>query len=84
MDQYPVYYEARYWDEDDKIDRLSCGFIFAETLAEAGRWAEEYFDNLITVAFTPLDDGPLRVNRDLANKILKFDGEDAPYSAKVL
>lgn len=84
MDQYPVYYEARYWDEDDKMDRLSCGFIFAETLTEAGRWAEEYFDDLITVAFTPLDDGPLRVNRDLANKILKFDSEDEPYSAKTL
>ena len=84
MDQYPVYYEARYWDEDDKMDRFTCGFIFAETLTEAGRWAEEYFKDLITVAFTPLDDGPLRVNRELADKILKFDGEDAPYSAKVL
>lgn len=84
MKQYPVYYEARYWDEDDKMDRFTCGFIFAETLAEAGRWAEEYFDDLITVAFTPLDDGPLRVNRELADKILKFDGEDASYSAKML
>lgn len=84
MKQYPVYYEARYWDEDDKIDRFTCGFIFAETLTEAGRWAEEYFDDLITVAFTPLNDGPLRVNRELADKILKFDGEDEPYSAKTL
>ena len=84
MKQYPVYYEARYWDDSDKIDRFTCGFIFAETLAEAGRWAGEYFDGLITVAFTPLDDGPLRVNRELADKILKFDGEDAPYSAKML
>lgn len=84
MKQYPVYYEARYWDEDDKMDRFTCGFIFAETLMEAGRWAEEYFDDLITIAFTPLEDGPLRVNRELADKILKFDGEDAPYSAKVL
>lgn len=84
MKQYPVYYEARYWDEDDKMDRLTCGFIFAETLTEAGRWAEEYFDDLITIAFTPLEDGPLRVNRELADKILKFNGEDAPYSAKVL
>lgn len=84
MKQYPVYYEARYWDDFDKIDRFTCGFIFAETLTEAGRWAEEYFDDLITVAFTPLDDGPLRVNRDLANKILKFDSEDEPYSAKTL
>ena len=84
MKQYPVYYEARYWDEDDKMDRLTCGFIFAETLTEAGRWAEEYFDDLITIAFTPLEDGPLRVNRELADKILKFDSEDAPYSAKVL
>lgn len=84
MKQYPVYYEARYWDEDDKIDRFTCGFIFAETLTEAGHWAEEYFDDLITVAFTPLNDGPLRVNRELADKILKFDGEDAPYSAKTL
>lgn len=80
MKQYPVYYEARYWDDSDKIDRFTCGFIFAE----AGRWAEEYFDDLITVAFTPLNDGPLRVNRELADKILKFDGEDAPYSAKML
>lgn len=54
MKQYPVYYEARYWDEDDKMDRLTCGFIFAETLTEAGRWAEEYFDDLITIAFTLL------------------------------
>lgn len=84
MKQHPVYYEARYWDDFDKIDRFTCGFIFAETLTEAGRWAEEYFDDLITVAFTPLDDGPLRVNRELADKILKFDGEDAPYSAKML
>lgn len=84
MKQYPVYYEARYWDEDDKMDRFTCGFIFAETLTEAGRWAEEYFDDLITIAFTPLEDGPLRVNRELADKILKFDGEDAPYSAKTL
>lgn len=84
MKQYPVYYEARYWDDDDKMDRFTCGFIFAGNLTEAGRWAEEYFDDLITVAFTPLDDGPLRVNRDLANKILKFDGEDEPYSAKTL
>lgn len=84
MKQYPVYYEARYWDDSDKIDRFTCGFIFAETLAEAGRWAEEYFDGLITVAFTSLDDGPLRVNRELADKILKFDDEDAPYSAKML
>lgn len=84
MDQYPVYYEARYWDEDDKMDRFTCGFIFAETLTEAGRWAEEYFDDLITIAFTPLEDGPLRVNRELADKILKFDDEDAPYSAKML
>lgn len=84
MKQYPVYYEARYWDGSDKIDRFTCGFIFAETLAEAGRWAEEYFKDLITVAFTPLDDGPLRVNRELADKILKFDDEDAPYSAKML
>jgi hypothetical protein len=84
MKQYSVYYEARYWDEDDKMDRFTCGFIFAETLAEAGRWAGEYFKDLITVAFTPLDDGPLRVNRELADKILKFDGEDAPYSAKML
>ena len=66
------------------MDRFTCGFIFAETLTEAGRWAEEYFDDLITVAFTPLDDGPLRVNRDLANKILKFDSEDEPYTAKTL
>lgn len=78
MKQYPVYYEVRYWNDSDKIDRFTCGFIFAETLAE------EYFDDLITVAFTPLNDGPLRVNRELANKILKFDGEDAPYSAKML
>lgn len=84
MKQYPVYYEARYWDEDDKMDRFTCGFIFAETLTEAGRWAEEYFDDLITIAFTPLEDGPLRVNRELADKILKFDDEDAPYSAKML
>ena len=54
MKQYPVYYEARYWDDSDKIDRFTCGFIFAETLTEAGRWAEEYFEDLITVAFTPL------------------------------
>lgn len=84
MKQYPVYYEARYWDEDDKMDRFTCGFIFAETLTEAGRWAEEYFDDLITIAFTPLEEGPLRVNRELADKILKFDDNDAPYSAKVL
>ena len=84
MKQCPVYYEARYWDDSDKMDRFTCGFIFAETLTEAGCWAEEYFDDLITVAFTPLDDGPLRVNRDLANKILKFDSEDEPYSAKTL
>ncbi len=84
MKQYPVYYEARYWDDDDKMDRFTCGFIFAETLTEAGRWAEEYFDDLITIAFTPLEDGPLRVNRELADKILKFDGEDEPYSAKTL
>lgn len=84
MKQYPVYYEARYWDDDDKMDKFTYGFIFAETLTEAGRWAEEYFDDLITIAFTPLEDGPLRVNRDLANKILKFDGEDEPYSAKTL
>ena len=44
------------------MDRLTCGFIFAE----AGRWAEEYFDDLITIAFTPLDESPLRVNHDLA------------------
>lgn len=84
MKQYPVYYEARYWNDSDKIDRFTCGFIFAETLAEADRWAGEYFENLITVAFTPLDDGPLRVNRELADKILKFDDEDAPYSTKLL
>lgn len=84
MKQYPVYYEARYWDEDDKMDRFTCGFIFAGTLTEAGQWAEEYFDDLITIAFTPLEDGPLRVNRELADKILKFDDEDAPYSAKML
>lgn len=84
MKQCPVYYEARYRDYSDKMDRFTCGFIFAETLTEAGRWAEEYFDDLITVAFTPLDDGPLRVNRELADKILKFDDEDAPYSAKML
>ena len=84
MKQYPVYYEARYWDDSDKMDRFTCGFIFAETLEEAGRWAGEYFKDLITVAFTPLDDGPLRVNRELADKILKFDDEDAPYSAKML
>lgn len=84
MKQYPVYYEARYWNDSDKIDKFTCGFIFVETLAEAGRWAEEYFKDLITVAFTPLDDGPLRVNRELADKILKFDDEDAPYSAKML
>lgn len=54
MKQYPVYYEARYWDDSDKMDRLTCGFIFAETLAEAGCWAEEYFNNLITIAFTLL------------------------------
>lgn len=84
MKQYPVYYEARYWDDDDKMDRFTCGFIFAETLTETGRWAEEYFDDLITIAFTPLEDGLLRVNRDLANKILKFDDEDEPYSAKTL
>lgn len=29
MRQYPVYYEARYWDDDDKMDRFTCGFIFA-------------------------------------------------------
>ena len=75
MKQCPVYYEARYWDDSDKMDRLTCGFIFAE----AGRWAEEYFEDLITIAFTPL-----RVNHELADKILKFDGEDTPYSAKVL
>lgn len=75
MKQCPVYY-----DDSDKMDRFTCGFIFAETRY----WTEEYFDNLITVAFTPLGNGPLRVNHDLANKILKFDGEDAPYSAKVL
>lgn len=84
MDQYPIYYEARYWDEDDKMDRLSCGFIFAENLARAGQWAEKYFDGLISITFTPLEDGPLRVNRELADKILKFDGEDEPYSAKTL
>ena len=84
MKQYPVYYEARYWDETDKMDKFTCGFIFAETLKEAGEWAEDYFDDLITVSFTPLDDGPLRVNRELANKILKFDDDDAPYSAKTL
>ena len=84
MQQCRVYYEARYWDDSDKIDRFTCGFIFVETLAEAGRWAGEYFEDLITVAFTPLDDGPLRVNRELADKILKFDDEDAPYSAKML
>lgn len=64
MKQYPVY-----WNDSNKMDRFTCGFIFAE----AGRWAGEYF----TVVFTPLGDGPLRVNRELANKILKFDGEDA-------
>lgn len=84
MKQCPVYYEARYWDDSDKMDRLTCGFIFTETLAEAGRWAEEYFEDLITIAFTPLDEGPLRVNHELADKILKFDGEDTPYSAKML
>lgn len=84
MKQYPVYYEARYWDNNDKMDKFTCGFIFADGLTEAGRWAEEYFDDLITVAFTPLEDGPLRVNRELADKILKFDGEDEPYSAKTL
>ena len=84
MIQCPVYYEARNWDDSDKMDRFTCGFIFAETLTEAGRWAEEYFDDLITVAFTTLDDGPLRFNRYLANKILKFDSEDEPYSAKIL
>lgn len=36
MKQYPVYYEARYWDDDDKMDKFTCGFIFAETLTEAG------------------------------------------------
>lgn len=84
MKQCPIYYEAHYWDDSDKMDRFTCGFIFAETLTDAGRWAEEYFDDLITVAFTPLDNGSLRVNRDLANKILKFDSEDEPYSAKTL
>lgn len=84
MKQFPVYYEARYWDDDDKMDKLTCGFIFAETLAEAGQWAENYFDDLITITFTPLEEGPIRVNRELADKILKFDGDDAPYSAKTL
>ena len=84
MKQCPFFYEARNCDDSDKMDRLTCCFICAGSLAEGGRWAEEYFDDLITIAFTPLDEGPLRVNHDLANKILKFDGEDAPYSAKVL
>ena len=60
MKQYP----ARYWNDSDKIDRFTCGNL---------RWAREYFENLITVAFTPLGDGPLRVNR-----------EDASYSTKML
>lgn len=37
MKQCPVYY----WNNSDKMDRLTYGFIFAET----GHWAEEYFDD---------------------------------------
>mgnify|MGYP004472075007 CR=1 FL=1 len=82
MEQWPVYYEARYWF--DGKDKLACGFIFAKTLAEAGQWAEDYFDGLITIAFTPLDEGPIRLNRELADRVLKFDSDDVPYSNKML
>jgi hypothetical protein len=72
MSQYMMYFKAEVYDEDARCKRFEYGFIYAKTMGQAGDWADEYYGNdLISIYFEPLEDGPLFTTEQEAADIME-------------
>lgn len=75
MNQYMMYFSARVFDLEAEAtghERIEHGFIYAKSYAEAGEWADTWYgDELISIYFEALEDGPLFTTEEEAKAIMK-------------
>ena len=71
-EQYMMYFKAEIYDEEAGCKRTEHGFIYAPTIEDAGEWAKSWYgDEIISIYFEPLEEGPLFTTEQEATDIME-------------
>ena len=66
-EQHMMYFKAEIYGK-----RIEHGFIYAPTIKDAGEWAESWYgDEIISIYFEPLVEGPLFTTEQEATDIME-------------
>ena len=67
-----MYFKAEIYDIAACCMRTEHGFIYAPTIEDAGEWAKSWYgDEIISIYFEPLEEGPLFTTAKEATDIME-------------